>query len=197
MVNIKSKKDSLTGFCTYIIHNPETKQVLRWELRNNGDLVWKYVSPEQNSGNYEVFQVSNSDHELFNIIDRLYNEIKNGQIYINDTNINVDFRKANRGSNVKYAASEMYDHNADMIKWYSDDHSNITSVFINKIGDNYQLIFVATEPKKFIDVVFKQNDSFYECGAVPFLRAHDRLGKFLVHEDEKLETKIYTFKKSA
>ena len=75
-MNIKSKKDSLTGFYTYIIHNPNTNQVLRWELRNNGDLVWKYISPENNVGNYEVFQISKDDHELHSIVDRLYNEIK-------------------------------------------------------------------------------------------------------------------------
>ena len=28
MVNIRSKRDSLTGFYTYVIHNPNTNQVL-------------------------------------------------------------------------------------------------------------------------------------------------------------------------
>ena len=196
-MNIKSKKDSLTGFETYIIHNPETNQVIRWELRNNGDLVWKYISPESTAGQYEVFQVTKDDHELHGVVDRLYNEIKNGQIYINDTSINIDFRKANRGSNAKFAASEMYDPKSNMIKWYSDNPSVITSVFINQVNENYQLIFAATDSKKFIDVEFKQIDSFYECGSVPFLRAHQRLGKIITPTVDKIEPKIYTFKKSA
>ena len=197
MVNIRSKKDSLTGFFTYVIHNPETNQVVRWELKNNGDLVWKYISPSNTTGSYEMFQISKEDHELHSIVDRLYNEIKNGQIYINDTAINVDFRKTNRGSNVRFAASEMYDPITDMVKWYSDSSDSITSVFINKNDENYQLIFVSTEAKKIVDVVFKQNDSFYECGSIPFIRAHNRLGKFMTKEEEKTEEKIYTFKKSA
>jgi len=197
MVNLKSKKDSLTGFYTYIIHNANRNQVLRWELRNNGDLVWKYISPENNVGNYEVFQISKDDHELHSIVDRLYNEIKNGQIYINDTTINVDFRKANRGNTVRFAASEMYDPKSDMVKWYSDTSEAINSVFINRNNDCYQLIFVTNDPKKYVDVIFKQNDSFYECGSVPFLRAHNRLGKFITMSEEKVEEKIYTFKKSA
>ena len=141
MVNIRSKRDSLTGFYTYVIHNPNTNQVLRWELKNNGDLLWKYISPNQGSEHYEVFTVDKSDHELHSIIDRLYNEIKNGQIFVNDISVNIDFRKANRGNNVKFAASEMYDPNTNMVKWYSDDENTISSVFINKNGENYQLIF--------------------------------------------------------
>ena len=134
MVNIRSKRDSLTGFYTYVIHNPNTNQVLRWELKNNGDLLWKYISPNQGSEHYEVFTVDKSDHELHSIIDRLYNEIKNGQIFVNDISVNIDFRKANWGNNVKFAASEMYDPNTNMVKWYSDDENTISSVFINKNG---------------------------------------------------------------
>ena len=197
MVNIRSKRDSLTGFYTYVIHNPNTNQVLRWELKNNGDLLWKYISPNQGSEHYEVFTVDKSDHELHSIIDRLYNEIKNGQIFVNDISVNIDFRKANRGNNVKFAASEMYDPNTNMVKWYSDDDNTISSVFINKNGENYQLIFVSDERKKSTDIVFKQNDSFYECGAIPFLRAHNRLEKLITKQDEKENEKIYTFKKSA
>ena len=197
MVNIRSKRDSLTGFYTYVIHNPNTNQVLRWELKNNGDLLWKYISPNQGSEHYEVFTVDKSDHELHSIIDRLYNEIKNGQIFVNDISVNIDFRKANRGNNVKFAASEMYDPNTNMVKWYSDDENTISSVFINKNGENYQLIFVSDERKKSTDIVFKQNDRFYECGAIPFLRAHNRLEKLITKQDEKENEKIYTFKKSA
>ena len=197
MVNIRSKRDSLTGFYTYVIHNPNTNQVLRWELKNNGDLLWKYISPNQGSEHYEVFTVDKSDHELHSIIDRLYNEIKNGQIFVNDISVNIDFRKANRGNNVKFAASEMYDPNTNMVKWYSDDENTISSVFINKNGENYQLIFVSDERKKSTDIVFKQNDSFYECGAIPFLRSHNRLEKLITKQDEKENEKIYTFKKSA
>lgn len=197
MVNIRSKKDSLTGFYTYIIHNPSTNQVLRWELKNNGNLLWKYISPNQLCENYEVFNIEKNDHEIYGIIDRLYNEIKNGQIFVNDISVNIDFRKANRGNNAKFAASELFDPNSEMVKWYSDESEEVSSAYINPNGDSYQIIFASEKRKKSIDVMFRQDNGFYECGVVPFLRAHNRLGKIITKADEKEQEKIYTFKKSA
>ncbi|MDD2435134.1 MAG: hypothetical protein PHO63_02650, partial [Bacilli bacterium] len=91
MIEIKTKLDEFTNTNIYTFINTEKKQILKWYLGSNGDLYWSLVNfRNQDNHDNQVFEIPIEDFPLYQIMVNLTEEIKNGQIFINDPEFNIN-----------------------------------------------------------------------------------------------------------
>ncbi len=180
MIEIKTKHDNFTNNNIYTFINKDKNQILKWYLGNNGDLYWHLVNfrNQTNDDNHE-FEISIEDYPLYQIIENLADEIKNGDIFINDSGFNVSHSNINYHMNARYITNEIYNPKNDELVWFSDDEKipNTNSVWIKKENNCYHLSFINIYKSPSTCIRFKVNGSFYGSGYLPFLRAYSRVEK--------------------
>ncbi len=177
MIDIKTKRDDLTNSNIYTFINKEKNQILKWYLGSNGDLYWNLVNFRKQDN--QVFEIPIEDFPLYQIMLNLTEEIKSGQIFINDSEFNISHNNVNNYMNARFITSEIYHQKYDECVWFSDDKAipNTNSVWIKKEDNSFRITFNNVEDTPSTQIRFKTSGSFYGPGYLPFLRAYRRIDK--------------------
>lgn len=180
MIKINYKTDNTYGNTMYEFINKD--KIMKWFTDRSGDLYWalftKNIDPD---GEYE-FTIGIQNYKLYRLIENLYNDFKNGEIFYQtqiDSELKYNAATLNKHQTVRDLVRQIYNTNTNQITWYSDeDHkSKANSVRIIK-GDNRFIIkFNDVIHGKLIRVCFNKNRSYYGPCSLPFIRAYEEMSK--------------------
>ena len=120
-------------------------------FQGNFDLYWSIRSKE--AGDKHSFVITKENYQVYLLFDKLYSDIKNINIFGNETEEDKDYYRNYNAS--KYR--ELFNEDTKTITWYSDEVNHDVSNFlkIKKENDTFKLDFFTQNDIEGYDRDFK------------------------------------------
>ena len=159
------------------IHVTEGDKYLSFTFGGNGDLYWSIHSKDKelNDSKYEYFIITNENYGLYNLFNKLYDDIENINLYdndddmywfINDNEEQIAYMKRKEEDRLIYKSlcreynkshyNDLFNKEEKTITWHSDEVawevSNI--VKITKLEDSFKIEFFVQDYKEGYDEDF-------------------------------------------
>lgn len=202
-MNIRSKYDDFNDNVIYSFIDDENKTIMKWYIVSNGDLYWQIVDLNHKGSDVVILNVK-KDNPLSEALDNMFYEYRSGQVFINETDINLSCDYLNSYRGVKDDVNSIFNNNNNSILWHSndDDYINSNYVVIEDNYDKYSITFHNCALEKEIAIRFKTNGAgMYHVAYLPFLRAYNNLPKLIDKDNKSKEdikaNKIYEIKKAS
>lgn len=159
----------------------------------NGDLYWTIHSKNrsiENDPKKDCFYITKENYKLFHLFNKLYDDIKEINIYDDFKEDKSKYRKYNQSN-----YNELFDGKNKTITWYSDEtaHDVANYLVIKKEKDAFKLDFNIQEPKEnysrdfnslyYIPIRICNSGSRYYPFNIPFMNMYNALVEF---DDEKV-----------
>lgn len=180
MIKINYKKDNTYGNTMYEFLNQDL--IMKWFTDRSGDLYWVLFDKAISHNDEYDFRVPIQNYKFYSIIERIYNDFKNGKIFY-QTEIDADLKynaaTLNRNQYVREAVHDIFNSNTEEVTWDSDEdiRNKTNSLKIIKEHDAFILRFTDVIHGNLIRVCFKKNRGHYGPCSMPFFRAYEHMDK--------------------
>lgn len=180
MIKINYKTDNTYGNTMYEFINKD--KVMKWFTDRSGDLYWALFTKNINQDGIYEFNIGIQNYKLYKLIDNLYNDFKNGEMFYQtqiDSELKYNAATLNKHQAVRDLVRQIYNTNTNEITWYSDENnkSKTNSVKIIKADNRFVIRFSDVIHGKLVRVCFNKNRSYYGPCSLPFIRAYEEIHK--------------------
>lgn len=180
MIKINHKKDNMYENMLYEFINGDL--IMKWFIDRCGDLYWTLYIKEISFNDEYDFKVGIQNYKLYCIIEKIYNDFKDGEIFYHseiDEELKYNAVNWNRNQYIRNIAREIYNNNTNEVVWDNNDDVKSYNNKIRIIKNNNQFIirFSNTFHGKLIRICFKKNSGYYGPCSLPFFRAYDQIDK--------------------
>lgn len=178
MIKINYKKDNTNDSIMYEFINNDL--IMKWFTDRSGDLYWVLFTKNFTPNNEYDFRIDKRSYKLYSIIENIYNDFKNGEIFYQtemDSYLKYSATILNRNQYIRDMVREIYNTNTDIVSWDSDENSKFhtNNIKIFKDDNNFIIRFSDVVHGKLIRVCFRKNRSYYGSCGLPFFRAYENL----------------------
>jgi hypothetical protein len=152
-------------------------------FQGNLDLYWSYFSPKSidESPDSKIFTITKENYYFYNLLDNLYNAIKNNKPYLNgDNSLYKDHKEIDMN---KYDKEHKLFKNK-IIEWHSDEDEYDTSAVLKIFKENkdeYKIEFNKSHTNEFIEtysIRFRNSGSRYDPYNITFMNMYQELKKY-------------------
>lgn len=169
MIEIERYKNGNNYDCYNIKTNEVTFSI---HFEGNLDLYWsyKYNGSILKESESHSFKITKENYFLYQLIDELYNDIKNNNIFSENFSSYSLVDSSKNGLFVN-----------DTITWYSDEciYEEASKLFIKKDNEDYEITFYKSK-EEFISysVRISNSGSRYGHFNIPFMKMYNKLNEY-------------------
>ncbi len=176
MIKINYKKDNNNDSIMYEFINNDL--IMKWFTDRSGDLYWVLFTRNFTPNHEYDFRIDKRSYKLYSIIENIYNDFKNGEIFYQteiDSSLKYSATILNRNQYIRDMVREIYNTNNDVMTWDSDEDSRLhtNNIKIFKDDNDFIIRFSDIIHSKLIRVCFRKNRSYYGSCSLPFFRAYE------------------------
>lgn len=167
---LKLIKNNQDNNCYYYIKNDQG--IFKIEFGGNLDLYWSYIYEGSilKSPIFHTFTITKENYFFYNLLDELYNNIKNDNPFGDENNI-YKYDKLNQ--------NKLFED--ETIKWHSDDciYEESSILEIKKEKDDYKITFYKSK-ENFMSysVRISNSGSRYGYFNIPFMNMYTKLCEY-------------------